>query len=130
LAGLARGWGSGSGPGVLLACPPDEHHDLALMAFGVVLSRSGWRVGFLGASTPIDEIFKAVSAVPPELTVVAATTPERFEAVAAELTALADRTPLAIAGAGARSEFAERIGAALLDDDPVSAAERLGRRLR
>src|SRR5690348_5409911 len=31
LAGLARGWGSGNGPQALLACPPGEQHDLALM---------------------------------------------------------------------------------------------------
>src|SRR5674476_863764 len=29
LAGLARGWGNGRGPQALLACPPDELHDLA-----------------------------------------------------------------------------------------------------
>jgi DNA-binding transcriptional MerR regulator len=130
LSGLARGWGSGGGPRALLACPADEHHDLALLAFGVVLSRSGWRVGYLGASTPVAELIQAAAAVTPALTVVAATTPERFEAVADELTTLAERTSLAIAGAGAWPEFADRIGAVLLDDDPVSAAERLGRQLR
>ena len=37
LAGLARGWGSGHGPQALLACPPGELHDMALMVFGIVL---------------------------------------------------------------------------------------------
>ena len=41
LAGLARGWGSGHGPRAVLACPPGELHDLALMVFGIVLNRRG-----------------------------------------------------------------------------------------
>src|ERR1019366_4956691 len=38
LAGLARGWGNGHGPRAVLACPPGELHDLALMVFGIVLN--------------------------------------------------------------------------------------------
>ena len=34
LAGLARGWGAGTGPLAVLACPPGELHDLPLMVFG------------------------------------------------------------------------------------------------
>ena len=30
LLGLARGWGTGSGPTLVLACPPGEQHDLGL----------------------------------------------------------------------------------------------------
>ncbi len=41
LAGLACGWGSGHGPQALLACPPGELHDMALMAFGIALNRQG-----------------------------------------------------------------------------------------
>ena len=50
LGGLARGWGSGHGPRALLACPPGEMHDLALMAFGIVLNRNGWRIEYLGTA--------------------------------------------------------------------------------
>ena len=60
LAGLARGWGSGHGPQALLACPPGELHDMALMVFGIVLHRNGWRIGYLGASTPVEELERAV----------------------------------------------------------------------
>jgi MerR family transcriptional regulator, light-induced transcriptional regulator len=45
LAGLARGWGTGHRPHALLACPPREEHDLALIVFGIVLNRHGWRIG-------------------------------------------------------------------------------------
>ena len=56
LAGLARGWGSGHGPRALLACPPGELHDMALMVFGIVLNRNGWRIDYLGMNTPVEEL--------------------------------------------------------------------------
>src|ERR687897_157056 len=46
LTGLARGWGDGLGPRAIIAGPPAELHDLPLLIFGVVLNRSGWRVGY------------------------------------------------------------------------------------
>lgn len=55
LAGLVRGWGDGSGPRAILACPPGEWHDLALMIFGVTLNRHGWRIDYLGVDTPVEE---------------------------------------------------------------------------
>jgi|SRR5450631_3471451 DNA-binding transcriptional MerR regulator len=125
LAGLARGWGTGHGPYAMLACPPGEEHDLPLLAFGIILNRSGWRIGYLGVNTPIPELIVATSAVGASVVVLAATTPERFEAVIPELTELAGVAPLALAGAGAGGELAAAIGARLLTGDPVRAAQLL-----
>src|SRR3982750_1182199 len=55
LASLGRGWGHGHGPRAVLACVPGELHDLALLAFGIVLNRNGWRIEYFGANTPIDD---------------------------------------------------------------------------
>ena len=60
LAGLARGWGNGHGPRAVLACPPGELHDLALMVFGIVLNRNGWRIDYLGMNTPVEELTQTV----------------------------------------------------------------------
>ena len=103
LAGLARGWGNGHGPRAVLACPPGELHDLALMVFGIVLNRCGWRIDYLGMSTPVAELAQTVDARRPDLVVLAAALPEHIEALAPQLTALARRAPLALAGAGATS---------------------------
>ena len=78
LAGLARGWGSGHGPRAVLACPSGELHDLALMVFGIVLNRSGWRIDYLGANTPIEELDVAIDSTHPDLVVLAATQPGIF----------------------------------------------------
>ena len=76
LAGLARGRGDGRGPRAILACPPAEMHDLALMIFGIALNRAGWRIDYLGADTPVGELAGAVHAQRPDLVVLAATRPQ------------------------------------------------------
>src|SRR5689334_6591399 len=125
LAGLARGWGNGHGPRAVLACPPGELHDLALMAFGIVLNRNGWRIDYLGMNTPVEELARTVDARPPDLVVLAATLPENLEPFAAQLTVLAQRAPLALAGAGATPQMAAAVGARLLTSDPVTEAEHI-----
>ena len=126
LAGLARGWGSGHGPQALLACPPGELHDMALMVFGIVLHRNGWRIGYLGTDTPAEELERAAGATRPDLVVLAATRPETLQPLRPELTALAQRAPLALAGAGATAQIATAVGARLMAGDPVTEAEHAG----
>jgi MerR family transcriptional regulator, light-induced transcriptional regulator len=125
LLGLARGWDRGSGPRALLACVPEEQHDLGLIAFGLGLRDRGWRITFLGPDTPLDTLADAVALLEPEAVVLAATTPERFEAGRRALTGIARAAPLWTAGAGATAELAADIGARLLDADPLAAAERV-----
>jgi MerR family transcriptional regulator, light-induced transcriptional regulator len=125
LAGLARGWGSGRGPRALLACPPGEQHDLALMAFGIVLNRNGWRIDYLGADTPVAELARTVEATRPDLVVVAVTLAEHLDTLTHPLAALARRAPLLLAGSGATARVADAVGARLLTRDPVTEAEHI-----
>jgi DNA-binding transcriptional MerR regulator len=125
LASLGRGWGHGHGPRALLACVPDELHDIALLAFGIVLNRHGWRIDYLGASTPIDDLIRIATTTRPDLVVLVGTTTERFDGLSKGLIRLGRIAPLAIAGAGATGALADTIGAHLLTDDPVTAAERM-----
>jgi MerR family transcriptional regulator, light-induced transcriptional regulator len=127
LAGLARGWGDGHGPRALLACPPGEMHDVALMIFGIALNRVGWRIDYFGADAPVEELTRAVHTRPPELVVLAATRPQVLEPLTGQLSALAGAAPLLLAGAGATPELAAAVGARLPDGDPVTAASAIGR---
>src|SRR3954468_183099 len=128
LAGLARGWGGGRGPRAVLACPSLELHDLALMVFGIMLNRQGWRIDYLGTSTPLDQIAAAVDQTSPDLVVLAASVPEVLEPLRGELAALAARAPLALAGPGVTVALAEAVGARHLPGDPVTEAEQLAAR--
>ncbi len=122
LAGLARGGGATTGPLVVLACPPQELHDLALLMHGLVLSRQGWRTCYLGADTPLEALEQTVAELRPDRVVLAATTQERFDAVAQQLARLASAVPVALGGAGADARLADRIGARRLEGGPVAAA--------
>jgi MerR family transcriptional regulator, light-induced transcriptional regulator len=119
---LGRNWGSGRGPLAVLACPPGEQHDLGLVAFGLMLREHGWRIALLGSDTPIGTIADAVAKLSPDAVVLAAVTPEPFEAVADDIAGLADGTAVLIGGQGASQKLAERVGATALESDPVAAA--------
>ena len=125
LASLARGWGHGHGPRAVLACPPGERHDLALLVFGIALNRNGWRVGYLGADTPLEELINTAVDTAADLVVLAAATPERFAGLTEDLTRLAGVVPLAVAGAGAAQTMALPVGTRVLTADPVTEAERM-----
>jgi DNA-binding transcriptional MerR regulator len=125
LLGLARGWDRGSGPRALLACMPQEQHDLGLIVFGLGLRDRGWRITFLGPDTPLDTLSDAVATLQPDAVVLAATTTDRFESGRAALRRLARAAPLWVAGAGATASLATAASAQLIDHDPLDAAERV-----
>jgi DNA-binding transcriptional MerR regulator len=125
LLGLARGWDTGVGPRALLACPPDEHHDLGLLCFGLALREFGWRITHLGTDTPIDTLRETAADLEPAVIVVCAERQGPMEAAIGEIEQLARRFEVALAGRGATAEQARRAGAALLQDAPIAAAARM-----
>ena len=126
LLGLARGWAEAAGPKAVLACAPGEQHDLALICFGLALGARGWSITYLGPDTPIATIEETLRGREQALIVISAMTAERLRAVQVELTELARGFRVGLAGAGASKELASSTGAALLlDDDPVTAADRV-----
>lgn len=122
MLGVGRNWGTGSGPRAILACPPTELHDLGLIAFGLLLRERGSRITFLGGDTPIETIGDAAAELSPATVVIAAVAREPFEAAADQICALAGAVPVSLGGAGADEDLANRLGAGLLDSDPVRAA--------
>ena len=122
LRALARGWDQGIGPRAVLACPPGELHEIGLICFGLSLRTRGWRITYLGADTPVQSIENNLSDGPPAVTVVAAVNTERFRAVERRAGPRGAEDPVAIAGAGADASMAKRLGARILDSDPVDGA--------
>jgi DNA-binding transcriptional MerR regulator len=121
LLGLARGWDLGGGPHVLLACPEGEAHELGLIMFGLVVSRRGWRVTYLGADTPFPTLIDTASDLRPDLVVLAASSADVIRSRRKEIGQLATIAPVQIGG-----EISERdasaAGATILSGDPVRAA--------
>jgi DNA-binding transcriptional MerR regulator len=125
LLALARGWDFGDGPLAVLACAPGELHAIGLIAFGLALRRRGWRIAYLGPSTPIESLISWADAHQPQACVVSAVTAERLIDCEAGLRQLALHTRLALGGAGASSEIAAQVGATALAADPSAAADQL-----
>jgi DNA-binding transcriptional MerR regulator len=125
MLGLARGWGRGLGPLALLACLPDEQHELGLIAFGLALRSRGWRIAYLGGDTPLDTIDKTARSLAPALVVLSTVTDERVRPIALQLRSLAQRHRLALGGSGASHSDPAGLGALALTGDPVGEADRV-----
>jgi hypothetical protein len=127
LTGAALGGGpagSNAADPVVLACPPGERHDLGLLCFHVLLMRSDVPSRFLGSDTPLLGLADVCRVVGAAGVVVAATRRRVFEAHGGALRVLARQYPLAIGGAGADAEIAERVhGTALPADMRESVAQ-------
>ena len=82
------------------------------MVFGIVLNRNGWRIDYLGMSTPVEELTRTVDTRHPDLVGLAATLTGNLEPLATQLTALARRAPRDLRGAR------------LLTGEPVTAIWR------
>jgi MerR family transcriptional regulator, light-induced transcriptional regulator len=128
LLALARGWNKGPGRRAVLACPPGEQHTLPLVSFGLILRSRGWRNIYLGAETPPSTVLMAADTVAADVVVMSAVSADRFAPIARDLTALAHRRPLVLAGAGATSELGAELDVECRQDDPATAAEALSRR--
>lgn len=124
LLGLARGWGAGRGPKILLACPPGEEHELGLIMFGIAAARRGWKVIYLGADTPLDTLEATARSLRPALVVLAVSAPERLTAHADRIRTLTETAPVAVGGA-ISAQDAEGLRVQILEGDPVTAARGL-----
>ena len=89
-------------PPILLACAPDELHEVSLLIIGVLLRRLRWPVSYLGASVPIDDLISFIYDIQPAFVVMVAMT----QATAVNLQQLnewLDETPLqTVIGFGGR----------------------------
>jgi DNA-binding transcriptional MerR regulator/methylmalonyl-CoA mutase cobalamin-binding subunit len=125
LLALAKGWESGNGPQALLACPSGERHTLGLVCFGLVLADRGWRIAYLGADTPVDQIIDVSDSMTPAAVVLCALDAQRFTASAAPITELGRRHHTIVAGSGASHALAGRLAVHCAGGDPATTALEL-----
>ena len=125
LLGLAQGWGQGGGPGAVLACLPNEQHELGLLVFGVALRRRGWRITYLGTNSPIDAVADASRSQRPAVVVLFSVNPDNFSDHTDKIAELTNQAPVLLAGTGATPQIARLTGTRVLDHDPVSAAHSI-----
>lgn len=125
LLALGRAWDRGLGPRVVLACAPEDFHDVSLAMFGLVAHQRGWRVTFLGANTPIETLLTTAETTGADSVVVYSPIEAHMEAAARELANAGARPHVYLAGEGATAEQARLAGAVLLMGTPGAAADRI-----
>jgi DNA-binding transcriptional MerR regulator/methylmalonyl-CoA mutase cobalamin-binding subunit len=127
LLALARGWGMGMGPAAVLACLPEEQHDIGLVSFGLALRSQGWRIVYLGPNCPIDTVAETARLVDATLIVLSGVDAGRASGVTGALKELAARHTLALGGTAAAAVDAEleAAGVLALGGDVVAEAARV-----
>lgn len=68
---------------IVLACAPDEWHDLSLLMLGVLARRRRWPVHYLGQSVPLPDLARFVDHTRPPAVVLSAMREETARAIAA-----------------------------------------------
>ena len=87
---------------IIIACAPDELHDLGALFVALFLMRRGWHVIYLGPQVPILDLQEAVQSLRPDLVCISASMPETARQVADVARALQRTTPNVPIGYGGR----------------------------
>lgn len=61
---------------ILVACAPEEQHDLGAMFASLFMVRRGWQVIYLGPQVPLADLLDAARALSPDLICLSATLPD------------------------------------------------------
>jgi MerR family transcriptional regulator, light-induced transcriptional regulator len=122
LLSLASGWERGGRRTAVIACPPLETNPIYAIACALVLRRRGWRIAYLGASSPVRHTRAVAAQVGADAVVVAAGDATHFRGSRLALARMAARYTLVITGRGAEPDVGAGVAGALLRTDPVAAA--------
>lgn len=103
LSGLMNMFEGDQGRGkIIVACAPDELHDLGAMFAALFLVRRGWHVIYLGPQVPLFDLQEAVRNLKPDLVCLSASMPETALQVADVARALQHTIPNVLVGYGGR----------------------------
>jgi methanogenic corrinoid protein MtbC1 len=96
----------------VLACAPGELHDLGLLMLAVALRADGWRVEYLGASTPVDQALDFARSLDAALVCLSTSRADTATALTDGLARreLDDGVTVAIGGPAATPETATSLG--------------------
>jgi methanogenic corrinoid protein MtbC1/transposase-like protein len=119
--------GGGVRGSAVLACAPNERHELGLMTLAIALRNDGWQVAYVGADTPLADAFALAERLSAPVVALSLAMRERGAELERELDGVErpKGVKLVVGGAAATQEFADRIGARLVTGDLSSAVRVL-----
>ena len=89
-------------PRVVVACAANERHDVGSLMLSVLLRRDGYKVDFLGADVPTEDLIRYAEIEKPAMVCVSASTMETAEPLKRIASALAALQPPSSLGFGGR----------------------------
>lgn len=89
----------GSGPLLVGACLPGERHEWGFLAALAVIQEDGWRIHYLGADLPVQEVVEAAWKLSPQAVAFSGSDPEVVRANLSALSALPGKLPPGTAAA-------------------------------
>lgn len=105
---------------VIIACAPGDQHELGALILAVMLRRTGYRVYYLGANTPVKDLAEMVEAVKPIAVMVSASVRESVSQLLAEREYFQRmKTEVIFGGLGfhGQPELARSIGGTYFEDN-------------
>ncbi|MGL4609226.1 MAG: MerR family transcriptional regulator [Trueperaceae bacterium] len=112
---------------VIVACAPTDQHELGPLMLAVAVRRAGYRVYYIGANTPISDLFEMSNQVMPIAIMLSASTPVATEKLMEEQHYFRNVSPLIIFGGTAfneNPELAKTLGGLYLAADIPKAVEK------
>jgi MerR family transcriptional regulator, light-induced transcriptional regulator len=111
----------------VLACAPDEQHELGLLMLACLLRADGWEVAYLGQATPVADAVEIARGRNASVIAFSVTMPENVEALEREFAELpANGKPqTVVGGASASAGLAQRLGARYVGDDVADAVRAI-----
>jgi MerR family transcriptional regulator, light-induced transcriptional regulator len=98
---------------VVLACAPGERHELGLMMAALALRRDGWKIVYLGADTPLADVFALAEKLSARVVGLSVALDEHGAALEREIRKAKPPSDvrLVLGGGGSNRGLARRIGA-------------------
>ncbi len=100
-----------TGPAVIVACAPLEQHELGPLILAVMLRRAGYRVYYIGADTPVEDLGKMAAALRPAGVLVSASTAESAGKLLEKRELLVGTAPIVVYGGTAFNDAPELVAA-------------------
>ncbi|MCA9838176.1 MAG: cobalamin-dependent protein [Trueperaceae bacterium] len=121
---FSLGGSSQFGPVVIVACAPKDQHELGALMLAILLRRKGYRVYFVGANTPIEDLKLMANEVDPRVVMISASLADSVTMLFEASEILAQLAPIVIFGGAAFDEqpgLAKELGGEYLSADLLKA---------
>lgn len=123
---LAYAGSNPHGAAVVVACAPLEQHELGALMLTVFLRRLGYHVFFLGANTPVDDLFELCVRLRPIAVMISASMPDAVQRLVDKRSYLDNLAPVVVYGGMAfnvQPQLAARLGGHYLSPELGSSLD-------